>query len=225
MEENKTVAVEMTADEKAQFEAFREAKAKEEHAARMKKLRGSYIDMIDDEVSTAIPELLAVSADIQTAKQKVLENFKAVLALKQDLFRLKEGEDLSVKSHTFTTSDGTKRIIIGQRVQDDWADTAEIGVQKIIDYIQSLATDDKSKALVAMVMKLLARDAKGTLNAGRILQLRSVAENAGVPEIIEGVGIICEAYRPIPTKTFVYAYHREDKSSAWKPIPLGMTES
>lgn len=225
MEENKTTQVTMTEAEKAEFEAYRARKAQEEQDAKMKKLRSSYNDMIDDEVATAIPELIAVSADIQVAKQKVLDNFKSLLEMKNELFRLKDGGELAVKSHTFTTSDGTKRIIIGQRVQDDWADTAELGINKIVAYIQSLATDDKSQALVAMVMKLLARDAKGTLNAQRILQLRSVAENAGVQEIIEGVNIILEAYRPIPTKTFVYAYTRDSKTNAWKSIPLGMTES
>lgn len=225
MEENKTTQVTMTDAEKAEFEAFKAQKAKDEQNAKMKLLRNSYNDMIDDEVETAIPELIAVSADIQTAKQKVLDNFRAVLAMKAELFRLKEGADLANKSHTFTSSDGTKRIVIGQRMADDWADTAELGVRKIVDYIQSLATDDKSKALVAMVMKLLARDAKGTLNAQRILQLKNVAENAGVQEIIDGVNIIVEAYRPVPTRTYVYAYHRDDKASAWKPIPLGMTES
>ena len=225
MKENKTTQVTMTAAERAEFEAFRAKKAKEEQDAKMKMLRSSYNDMIDDEVNTAIPELITVSEDIQTAKQKVLDNFKTVLEMKSELFRLKEGADIANKSHTFTSSDGTKRIIIGQRMADDWADTAELGVRKIVDYIQSLATDEKSKALVAMVMKLLARDAKGTLNAQRILQLKNVAENAGVQEIIEGVNIIVEAYRPVPTRTYVYAYHRDDKTSAWKPIPLGMTES
>lgn len=215
----------MTDAERAEFEAFKAAKAKEAEDNKKRELRSSYVKMIDDEVAAAIPELISVSGDIQIIKQKVLDNFKTVLEMKNELFRQDNGQDLGNKSHTFTSSDGTMRIVIGQYLTDDWADTAELGVEKIVNYIQSLATDDKSKALVSMVMKLLARDAKGTLNAQRILQLRSVAENAGVSEIIEGVKIIVEAYRPIPSKTYIRAYCRNDKNNAWMAIPLGMTES
>lgn len=225
MEEKKTTQVTMTDAERAEFEAFKAAKAKEAEDNKKKEQRRSYVGLIDDEVAAAIPELINLSADIQTVKQKVLDNFAAVLEMKNELFRQSNGQDLGNKSHTFTNSDGTMRIIIGQYMTDDWADTAEIGVEKIVSYIRSLATDEKSKALVSMVMKLLSRDAKGTLNAQRILQLRSVAENAGVPEIIEGVNIIVEAYRPIPSKTYLRAYCRNAKTNAWMAIPLGMTES
>lgn len=225
MEEKKTTQVTMTDAERAEFEAFKAAKAKEAEDNKKKEQRRSYVELIDEELANAMPELIKVSGDIQTVKQKVLDNFRTVLEMKNEMFRADNGLDLTNKSHTFTNSEGTMRIVIGQYLTDDWADTAELGVEKIVNYIQSLATDDKSKALVSMVMKLLARDAKGTLNAQRILQLRSVAENAGVSEIIEGVKIIVEAYRPIPSKTYLRAYCRDGKSNAWMPIPLGMTES
>ena len=225
MEDKRTEMVEMTAAEKARFEAFKAAEKKEREEAEKKEQRRSYVQMIDDELASAIPELIKVSADIQTVKQQVLDNFRTVLDMKNEMFRSENGIDLANKSHTFTNSAGTMRIVIGQYLTDGWDDTAELGVEKIKNYIESLATDEKSKALVSMVMKLLARDAKGTLNAQRILQLRSVAENAGVSEIIEGVKIIVEAYRPIPSKTYIRAFCRDDKSNAWLAIPLGMTES
>lgn len=46
-----------------------------------------------------------------------------------------------------------------------------------------------------MVLRLLARDAKGTLKASRIVQLRKVAMETGDDRFIEGVRIIEEAYQ------------------------------
>ena len=75
-----------------------------------------------------------------------------------------------------------------------------------------------------MVLKLLAKDAKGTLKAQRIIQLRKIADNSGNDRFIEGVRIIEEAYNPIPSKTYVQAQVK-NAMGAWENIPLGITES
>ncbi len=55
------------------------------------------------------------------------------------------------------------------------------------EYIESLADNAKTKSLVSMVLKLLARDAKGTLKASRIVQLRKIAEESNNDRFMEGV--------------------------------------
>lgn len=222
MEDIKTIAVDMTAEERAEFEAYKAKKAADEKA---KQQRESYRKMVDEEIAAAIPELCRLSEDIKTAKETVLENFKAILALKGEMFEQRKGKAMDFFSHTFTNSEGTKKITIGQYMNDNYLDTAENGIQMITEYIQSLATDDKSKALVGMVLKLLAKDNKGTLKASRIIQLRKIADETGNEKFIQGVKIIEEAYMPIPSKTFVRAWEKDEKNNAWKPIALGMTES
>ena len=64
-------------------------------------------------------------------------------------------------------------------VTDGYRDTVEDGIAIVKEYIESLAKDEKTKALVSMVLRLLARDAKGTLKASRIVQLRKVAMETG----------------------------------------------
>ena len=128
------------------------------------------------------------------------------------------------RSHTFTNSAGDKKIIIGNYVTDGYRDTVEEGIAKVRGYIESLASDEKSKALVGMVMRLLSRDAKGTLKASRIVQLRKVADETGNPEFLEGVRIIEESYQPAVSKTFVRAEYK-DEVGIWRQVPLGMTES
>ena len=217
--------VQMTAQERKEFEAFKAEREKKAAEERRRQQREEYTKMVDDELAAAIPELQAVSEDIKAVKAKVFENFRTVLELKGEMFKDKKGMDMGFATHCFTDSAGTMRIRLGQYLNDNYLDTAEEGVAMIQDYISGLATDEKTQALVKMVLKLLAKDAKGTLKAQRILQLRKIAEESGSEQFIEGVRVIEEAYRPIPTRTFLRAEVKDPETGGWKQIPLGMTES
>lgn len=219
-----TNTVQMTHEELEQFRAFQAEKAKKEAAEKAKEMRQTYRDMVDEEIENAIPELLSISQDIKSVKAKVIENFKSILDMKQEMFRMQKGKDLENQSHTFTNSEGNKRIVLGVYVTDGYLDTAEEGIAIIREYIESLATDEKTKALVGMVMKLLAKDQKGTLKASRIIQLRKIAEDTGNDRFLEGVKIIEEAYSPAISKTYIRAEYKND-NGVWTSIPLGMTEA
>ena len=220
-EENRQTVV-MTAEEKAEFEAFQQAKAKKAAEEKAKADREMYRQMVDDEIEHSIPVLLGISEEIKESKQKVLDNFKTILEMKSDLFKTKVRDDQ--RSHTFTNSRGDKRITLGVYVTDGYRDTVEDGIAIVKEYIASLANDEKTQALVNMVFRLLSRDAKGTLKASRIVQLRKVAEDTGDARFLEGVRIIEESYQPEVSKQFIRA-EVKDKNGMWKPIPLGMTES
>lgn len=222
MEERRKQTVLMTEEEKAEFEAFQQAKAKKAAEDKAKADREMYRQMVDEEIENSIPVLLGISEEIKASKQKVLDNFKAILAMKSDLFRTKVRNDQ--RSHTFTNSAGDKRITLGVYVTDGYRDTVEDGIAIVKEYIASLANDEKTQALVNMVFRLLSRDAKGTLKASRIVQLRKVAEDTGDARFLEGVRIIEESYQPEVSKQFIRA-EMKDRNGMWRPIPLGMTES
>ena len=222
MNEENRQTVMMTAEEQAEFEAYRQAKAKKAAEEKARADREMYKLMVDDEIEHSIPVLLGISEEIKESKQQVLDNFKTILEMKSDLFRTKVRDDQ--RSHTFTNSKGDKRITLGVYVTDGYRDTVEDGIAIVKEYIASLANDEKTQALVNMVFRLLSRDAKGTLKASRIVQLRKVAEDTGDARFMEGVRIIEESYQPEVSKQFIRA-EVKDKNGMWKPIPLGMTES
>ena len=222
MEERSKQTVFMTEEEKAEFEAFQQAKARKAAEEKAKADREMYRQMVDEEIENSIPVLLGISEEIKESKQKVLDNFKAILAMKSDLFKTKMRNDQ--RSHTFTNSAGDKRITLGVYVTDGYRDTVEDGIAIVKEYIASLAHDEKTQALVNMVFRLLSRDAKGTLKASRIVQLRKVAEDTGDARFMEGVRIIEESYQPEVSKQFIRA-EMKDRNGMWRPIPLGMTES
>lgn len=222
MDENRQTTVVMTAEEKAEFEAFQAANAKKAAEEKARADREQYRQLVDDEIERSIPVLEEISGRIKESKQRVMDNFKTILEMKGDLFKTKLKEDQ--RSHTFTNSKGNKRITLGVYVTDGYRDTVEDGVAIVKEYIESLAKDDKTRSLVSMVLRLLARDAKGTLKASRIVQLRKVAMETGDDRFMEGVRIIEESYQPEVSKQFIRA-EIKNENGMWKPIPLGMTES
>lgn len=219
MDEKVRTTVEMTAEEQEQFAAF---KAEQERKARMerrKENRQAYAQIVDEQVQLAIPELMSLSEQIKTVKSTVFSNFRAVLAMKEDVMSLTQAGQ---HSHTFTTSDGLMRLTLGVNTIDAYRDTVEDGIAMVRKYIESMARDDNSRALVNAVLRLLSRDQKGTLKASRVLQLRKMAEDTGDETFIEGVKIIEESYQPSETKQYIRAEYRDDKG--WHVIPLSVTD-
>ena len=172
--------VTMTADERAEWEAFKAEKAKKEAAELRKQQRETYQELVNEELAAAIPELRALSEQIKTTKDALFSNFKAVLDMKADVVGFKEDGQYS---HTF-------RLTLGVNTVDGWTDMVETGIAMVRRYLESLATDDKSKALVNTVLRLLSKDRQGNLNASKVLQLQKMAEESHDDQFVEAVKII-----------------------------------
>lgn len=219
MEKDEKKVVEMTAEEQAQFAAFKAEQEKKARMQRRKENRETYAQIVDEQVQLAIPELAALSEQIKTVKTTVFENFKTVLAMKAEVMSMTQAGQ---HSHTFTTTDGLMRLTLGTNTVDAYRDTVEDGIGMVRAYIESMAKDENSRALVNAVLRLLARDQKGTLKASRVLQLRKMADETGDETFIEGVKIIEESYQPNETKQYIRAEFKDDKG--WHIIPLSVTD-
>lgn len=225
MEKETLTNIAMSREDLAEFQAFKEAKRAEAAKAAARQMRVDYREMVDDAIESSMPGLKRVSEELAAHKKLVFEEFSAILDMKAEMFKMEKGSELDNQSHSFTNSKGTMRIVLGNYVTDGYLDTADEGIAKVQNYIQSLASDEKSQELVKMVLRLLAKDAKGTLKASRIIQLRKMAEKSGSAEFIEGVNIIEEAYQPQASRTYLKAYIKNAETGAWVQIPLGMTEA
>lgn len=215
-----TENVEMTAEERQEFEAFRAEREKKRREEERKQMRKDYADMVDDEIATTIPQLRELSEQIRLVKETIFGNFAAILNMKTEITGVARDDQ---NSHTFTNSDGTLRVILGVNTIDGYRDTVEDGIAMVKGYIESLAKDDATKALVNAVLRLLSRDGQGNIKASRVLQLRKMAEDSGNDQFLEGVKIIEEAYQPTISKTYIRAQYKNDKG-AWCYIPLNMTD-
>ena len=214
--------VTMTADERAEWEAFKAEKAKKEAAELRKQQRETYQELVNEELAAAIPELRALSEQIKTTKDALFSNFKAVLYMKADVVGFKEDGQYS---HTFTNSDSSLRLTLGVNTVDGWTDMVETGIAMVRRYLESLATDDKSKALVNTVLRLLSKDRQGNLNASKVLQLQKMAEESHDDQFVEAVKIIRESYQPTETRRYIRAQYRDESTgNAWRNIPLSITD-
>lgn len=102
MDDKTTKTVEMTAEEQAQFAAFKAEQEKKARQQKRKENREMYAQIVDEQVALAIPELKSLSEQIKTVKETVFGNFKSVLDIKADVMNMtRDGQH----SHTFTTSD------------------------------------------------------------------------------------------------------------------------
>lgn len=220
MSEQKQI-VEMTPQEKAEFDAYQAEKKEKDRLAQQQADREAYKELVDETIRRVFPSAKAVSVLLGAIKKRIYDEFNEALALKAKLYGVKEGQ----QSHMFTTSDGKLRILLGYNVTDDYDDTVNEGIQKVHDYISSLAKDEDTKTLVNAVLRLLAKDGKtGTLKASRVLQLRKMAEDSRNADFIDGVKIIEEAYRPAISKQYIKAQYKDDLN-IWQPVHLGMTEA
>lgn len=214
--------VAMTAKEREEWEAYKAEKEKKEAAERRKAARATYQQMVDDELAQAVPELRKLSQDIRTVKDTVFGNFQTVLDMKAEVVGFKEDGQFS---HTFTNSDSTLRLTLGVNTVDGWNDMAETGIAMVRKYIESLATDEKTKTLVNTVLRLLSKDKQGNLNASRVLQLAKMAEESNDDQFKEGVKIIQESYMPTETRRYIRAQYRDETTgNGWRNIPLGITD-
>ena len=174
----------------------------------------SYQQLVDEELAQAVPELRKLSQDIRTVKDTVFSNFKTVLEMKEEQY-----------SHTFTNSESNLRLTLGVNTVDGWSDMAETGIAMVRKYIESLATDEKTKTLVNTVLRLLSKDKQGNLNASRVLQLAKMAEESSDDQFKEGVKIIQESYMPTETRRYIRAQYRDETTgNGWRNIPLGITD-
>ena len=214
----------LTPEELELLNQARAAKAKADAQARREQELATYKALVDDAIRETVPEACAISEILATKKRAIIDRFRAVIRMKEELFRgtkaLRDGR----YTDTFTNADGTARVTVGYNTLDNYDDTYTAGVEMVNQYIESLATDAKSVQLANMVTTLLRERSKaGQLKAQNVLRLEQMASESGNETFIEGMRIIREAYRPIQSKQFVKVEQKDPLSNEWVPVSMNMT--
>ncbi|WP_294536964.1 DUF3164 family protein [uncultured Bacteroides sp.] len=209
----KNLSPEQRAELKAQIEA--EDKAEK---ARVQNEREAYKSLVDQTVENAVKKLTKLSCEMEHVKQEIFAEFSTLIKTKNELFKTK----INRQSDTFTTTDGRMSITLGNRVNEGWDDTVEAGIEKVKEYLQTLAKDDNSAELVQVVMGLLSKDRKGALKANKVLELEKLAATSQDEKFIDGINIIKAAYRPVPTCQFIQVDLKDEEGKTRK-LPLSLS--
>ena len=227
MKENEVKqTVEVTAEELELLKAAKAEKAKREAQEKRERDLQTYKKLVDEAIAETVPEAHCIQEMLTRTKDGIMERFRAVIDLKETLFvcskQLKDGR----YSDTFTNSDSNMRVTVGYNTLDAYDDTYTAGVEMVNQYIESLATDEKSKQLADMVNTLLRERSKvGQLKAQNVLRLEQMAAESKDETFIEGMRIIREAYRPQKSKQFVKVEVKNPETNEWVPITMNMTNA
>lgn len=207
----------LSAEQLAELKAQIESKEKAD-AERVQRERENYKDLVDVTVRTCVSRLQKLSSEMQRIKQETFAEFDTLIKTKDELFKTKSDRN----SDTFTTSDGEMSLTLGNRVNEGWDDTVEVGVKKVKEFLNTLAKDENSAMLVQTVMSLLTKDRKGNLRAAKVLELRKLAEKSNNPDFLDGLKIIEQAYRPQVTCQFIQV-EVKDLEGKMKKVPLSLS--
>lgn len=207
----------LSKEDKAQLKMQLEAEEKAERE-RIDQERQNYKDLVDATVNTSVKKLQELSAQMERLKNEIFSEFDSVIKMKEELFKVK----IDRQTDTFTTSDSRKTITIGNRINEGWDDTVEVGISMVKRYMSTMAKDENSAALVDTVMSLLAKNRKGALKANKVLELEKLANKTGDKDFIEAIKIIRDAYHPVPTCQFIEVELKDEEGNPVR-LPLSMS--
>lgn len=198
------------------------AEAKQElknESETIKNARKTYKEIASNEVRAQVARMKTTVNLMKDTKVEIYNSLQTLVKTKGEVFEASDDQN----THTFTTDDGTQRIILGKRDISAWDGTESAGVAKVQEYLGTLAKDTRSAELVKMVQGMLKPDKKGMLDARRIIELSKVAEEGGNELFMDGINIILNAYKVVGSKMFLEAYEK-DAHGAWQNINLNFSE-
>ncbi len=184
--------IEMAAEERAEFEAFRKRKAAREQREQRKRDRAAFKDLSEEFVKANINHLIMHQDATEVVIQQLFKEYEQIMQLKADVYGNKvEGQD----SHTSTLSDGSASIKVGYNVSISFDGTESEGVKKINDFITGLSDDsEKVQKLTKMVNTFLKPNAKtGMLNPVKIIELSKLRDEFNNEDFNDGLDIIFNA--------------------------------
>jgi hypothetical protein len=214
------LAIDLSQLSSAQLEALTK-QVKEKEAAEKERIqneRNNYKKMVDEAVMACLPILRSASEQLSLAKEFCLDEFKALLHLKTELYGVKSEQ----QSHTFTNSDGSISIILGYHYIDGWDDTVSSGIAIVEQELDNLVHDETSRALIKGMRKLMAKDGTGNIQYKRLGKIKEMAEELKIMRLQDGLKIIEQAYRPKRSTDYIKCLVLDEKG---KKISLALSIS
>ncbi|OXA83696.1 hypothetical protein B0A56_00825 [Flavobacterium columnare NBRC 100251 = ATCC 23463] len=184
---------------------------KETKADNVKALK----ELTEDFVKKHIDHLVEKHQSVEKVISELFHEYQFIRELKAETYGNKIN---SQDSHTSTLADGSASITIGYNVTIGFDGTENEGVEKIKEFINSLASDDENvKKLTKMVNTFLKPNAKTKmLNPVKIIELSKLRDDFKSDEFNEGLEIIFNAQQRRQNSMYV---------SGWKFIQVdGLTK-
>ena len=170
----------MTAAERAALREQLEAQERADSQKRQESI-DAYKQMVDEFCADSFERMKKISELLRAEKERVFAAADLLIEQKEALFKTKSDRH----SNQFTTSDGKVTVALGYRTTDGWDDTVNEGIAKVKEYLSSLAATEEGAKAVNIILKLLAKDKKGTMKASSMIQLEQEAAKNGNPLFVD----------------------------------------
>lgn len=192
----------LSAEQEAELEAkfLARQKAAED---KKKETKATYKELAEEFVCRNIDKLVHHKDITGFLIDATMEDFQPIKELKCEVYGVKKQD-----SHTTTLKDGSASITIGQNVIIKFDGTENAGIEKIKEYMKSLAKDNENaQKLSKIIDKKLKVNAKtGALNPSAIIDLDSLKDEFNNELFTEGLNIIREAQIRTVTSKYVSGY-------------------
>ena len=171
-----------------------------------KETRETFKELSQDFVKANIDMLVRHKKSVKFTIEKLFEDYKAIQKIKTMAYGTKEQD-----SHTSTLEDGSASIKIGYNVTISFDGTEASGVEKIKNFINSLADDDENTKKLSKMVNTFLKPNSNTkmLNPAKIIELSKLREEFNDEEFNDGLDIILDAQIRCQNSMYV---------SGWKMI-------
>lgn len=200
METTTKPASELTAAELK--ELLKKTEAAEKLAAKKNKesLQALTEEVIDKNVHPFVDSQLEIEKKIE----KLFKDANTIIDARSETFGVKK---LDQDSHTLTKKDGSASLKIGWNVKPTFDGTESAGIQKIKEYMSSLAGKTENEKLLMDFLNIaLKTDAQGNYNPKKVRELNTMRDRANSELFNEGMDIIDKALIDIRTSMYARGY-------------------
>ena len=143
----------------------------------------------------------------ENVEESILKLFKeadAIISARGETFGVEKKEQ---DSHTLTKKDGSASIKIGWNVKPTFDGTEAAGIQKIKEFMASLAGENENEKLLMEFLNIaLKTDVQGNYNPKKVRELNTMRGRANSDLFNEGMNIIDEALIDIRTSMYARGY-------------------
>lgn len=210
----------LTAEQKkelAQQLKEEERVAKEALKANKETLQQLTEEVIDNNIDFFVTSQESVEKSIL----KLFDEVQAIIDARVETFGIEKKEQ---DSHTLTKNDGSASIKIGWNIKSTFNGTESAGIQKIKQFMSSLAGENENEKLLMQFLNIaLKTDVQGNYNPKKVRELNTMRERANNELFNEGMDIINSAMIDIRTSMYARGYKMVTRDSISKRVEFSFS--
>lgn len=201
--ENQINLSQLSAEEKKALQRqWKEDERKEKEA--LKKSKETLQILTEEVVENNVDGFIAHQGAVEASILKLFKDAETIIEARGETFGLEKTEQ---DSHTLTKKDGSASIKIGWNIKPTFDGTESAGIQKIKEYMSSLAGDNENEKLLMDFLNIaLKTDNQGNYNPKKVRELNTMRDRANSELFNDGMDIIDKALIDIRTSMFARGY-------------------